>query len=461
MTGKGNKKIQPSEKEVEKILIHLSNEISGILDKNLIGLYLFGSLTYGDFNPDSSDIDLVAIVDNPMNRLQIDRIKQMHIRAKNLFEKWGDRLECSYTPIDLFKKPLPPEKPRPYYGNGVFYEEAPYGNEWIINNYLLYQHGVSLIGPNFRELFEPVDMIEVQKACIRDLFQEWEPKITEDGWLDNSHYQSYLVMNLCRILYTVMCGSAGTKRAAAAWVKNKFKLAWISRLIEAAENWDYTKEMSLKAETIDFIKFTLHEIKKTHLCQDLINHEFYNAYADDFDKIPFHDVLVPLILKHLPASSCEILEVGSGTGALASWMTKLGHHVTCIEPAEKPANKAKEKGLKVCSTTFQNFPARQKFDSILAISSLIHIPRSEMPFQVEKLRQLLKPGGIAFVSFIEGDDEGYEDPTGKGKNRFFSKFTQNELKIMLSPYFSILEIHKIEVKKMNQSFFLIAMRLFN
>lgn len=191
---------------------------------------------------------------------------------------------------------------------------------------------------------------------------------------------------------------------------------------------------------------------------DLTNNEFYNAYADSFDKIPFDGVLIPLILKHLPAFRCAILEIGSGAGALASWLSKLGHNVTCIEPAEKPAKKAIEKGLNVCLMRFQDFSVCQKFDSIIAISSLIHIPRSEMTLQVQKILRLIKPAGIAFVSFIEGDCEGYEDPTGKGKNRFFSKFTQDELNILLSPYFSIIEIHKIEVKKMNQSFFLMVLK---
>lgn len=192
---------------------------------------------------------------------------------------------------------------------------------------------------------------------------------------------------------------------------------------------------------------------------DLLNNEFYNAYAESFDKIPFEDVLVPLILKYLPVASYDILEIGSGTGALALWLSKLGHDVTCIEPAEKPAKKVVEKGLNVCIMRFQDFSLRQKFDSIIAISSLIHIRRSEMILQVQKISQLIKPGGIVFISFIEGDFEGYEDPTGKGKNRFFSKFTQDELNILLSPYFSIIEIHKIEVKKMNQTFFLMVLKI--
>lgn len=42
-----------------------------------------------------------------------------------------------------------------------------------------------------------------------------------------------------------------------------------------------------------------------------------------------------------------------------------------------------------------------------------------MTLQVQKILQLIKPGGIALISFIEGDCEGYEDPAGKGKNLFF------------------------------------------
>lgn len=192
---------------------------------------------------------------------------------------------------------------------------------------------------------------------------------------------------------------------------------------------------------------------------DKINNEFYNAYADSFDKIPFEDVLIPLILKHLSAPYCDILEIGSGAGALALWISKtLGHNITCIEPAEKPAKKATEKGLSVRQMRFQDFSVNQKFDVIFAISSLIHISRSQMPSQIQKMSQLLKANGLVFVSFIEGDCEGYEDPTGKGKNRFFSKFTLDELNTLLSLHFSVIDIHKIEVKKMNQSFFLMVLK---
>jgi 2-polyprenyl-3-methyl-5-hydroxy-6-metoxy-1,4-benzoquinol methylase len=191
---------------------------------------------------------------------------------------------------------------------------------------------------------------------------------------------------------------------------------------------------------------------------DSINNEFYNVYGDHFDKIPFENVLPELISKYVTKSNSKILEIGSGAGALALWMTNLGHDVTCIEPAEKPAEKAREKKLRVHNIKFQDFQVDQKFDYILAISSLIHIPRLEIPFQIKKMSESLEKEGIAFVSFIEGREEGYEDPTNKGKMRFFSKFLEGELTEILSQYFSIVEIHKLEVKKMNQSFFLFVLK---
>ena len=190
---------------------------------------------------------------------------------------------------------------------------------------------------------------------------------------------------------------------------------------------------------------------------DQTNSEFYNEYSEFFDKIPFEDSLIPLILKHLPNLG-NILEIGAGAGALASWMVQRGYDITCLEPAVKPAEKARLKGLNVITKRFQDYSSSSTFDGIIAISSLIHISRSKMPLQIEKLSQLIKHEGTIILSFIEGNVEGYEDPTGKGKMRFFSKFTQDELETLLTPYFSIVESQKIEVKKMNQSFYLMVLK---
>jgi len=85
---------------------------------------------------------------------------------------------------------------------------------------------------------------------------------------------------------------------------------------------------------------------------------------------------------------------------------------------------------------------------------LIHVPKEELPSQIEKISSLLKPQGIFFVSFIEGENEGLEDQTMSGKLRYFAKWRESDLDRLLSPYFNLLESHKIYNKKMDRTFLL-------
>lgn len=192
---------------------------------------------------------------------------------------------------------------------------------------------------------------------------------------------------------------------------------------------------------------------------DNVNVEYYNhAFADYFDKVPFEDVLPNLFLSNVPKHPSEILEIGSGAGALALWMTEQGHNVTCVEPAEVPAEKARQSGLKVHQLRFQDYQTDQKFDSVVAISSLIHIPLSEMSEQIKRIADFLNPDGMAMFSFIEGQGEGFEDPTEKGRQRFFSKFSEHELNDLLQPYFSLIEMKRIKVEVMKQFFLLLVLK---
>lgn len=245
--------------DINEILYTIVQRINGILGDRLIGLYLTGSLSYGGFKRERSDIDLLAILKTPASNPEIELIGKLHADVGKQYAIWSQRIECSYIPLEMLPSISPPKTPRPYFGGGIFFPEAPYGNEWLINQYLLYEHGIALIGPDFKTLAEPVSIEDVQKACIRDLFEEWEPKIADPIYLADSHQQSYVVLNLCRILYTVMRSAAVTKQAAALWAKTEYP-AW-KDLIEAAESWQYGIEMDRKKETIEFIKFVINKVR--------------------------------------------------------------------------------------------------------------------------------------------------------------------------------------------------------
>ncbi len=240
-------------KQIENLLDVWNYKVQEALGQNVVGIYLTGSLTYGDFVPGRSDLDLSVVTKQALNQSEISSVRILHQDLEKNFPDWSQRIECSYIPLDFLPCALPPETPRPWWGFGVLYEDAPYGNEWLINKYFLWKCSVALFGPAFSDLVSEVKMQDVQEACARDLYKEWVPKINDDAWLSDPHQQSYVVLNICRILYTVKAGTAGLKTESAGWVSQTFP-QW-TELVNDALNWKYDESMDRVEETKRLIGF--------------------------------------------------------------------------------------------------------------------------------------------------------------------------------------------------------------
>lgn len=253
------RKITPYQ-EINELLVDWVRGLKNVLGNNIVGIYLSGSLAYGDFVPERSDIDLQAVVRRPLTGDEIKAVESLHKELNNCHPEWAKRMECSYVPLEIMREVFPPKMPRPWWGFDAMYESVLAGNEWLINHYFLSKYGIALEGPDFNSLIPKIDIREVQKASARDLFKEWEPKINDPEWLENSHYQSYLVLNLARILHTVIGGQPGSKKTAAEWVKAAYP-QW-KNLIEEAERWKYGMEIKRKDDVKTFIKFILDQVDK-------------------------------------------------------------------------------------------------------------------------------------------------------------------------------------------------------
>jgi Domain of unknown function (DUF4111) len=250
---------------INLVLTEWMEGLKRLLGQKIVGLYLSGSLAYGDFVPERSDIDLQAVVRGRLTEDELRTVEQLHKEIEQRCPEWANRVECSYVPLELMHELTPPRTPRPWWGFGTFYAVALAGNEWIINHYLLSKHGIALAGPDFKELVPPIDIHSVRQASARDLFQEWVPKLDDAAWLANSHYQSYLVLNLCRILHTVIDGGPKSKKVASQWTKVMYP-QW-KDLIEEAERWRYGKEMRRQGDAAAFLQFAVERAKETRLLQ--------------------------------------------------------------------------------------------------------------------------------------------------------------------------------------------------
>lgn len=248
--------------DINDILVMLTQSVLQIIGDDLIGLYLTGSLTYGDFNPESSDIDFLAVMNQPLSQEKLEQIKKMHARIAESNAKWAKRMEGSYITKDMLVNAPPPQKPktpRPYFNEGRFHNFL-YGNEWTINLHVLYERGIALLGPDLKKIIEPVSIEAVREASKKDLYGEWEPKLKDLHFFQNSHYTAYVILNMCRILYRATHDDVVSKKVASEWAKKELGMPWTD-LIQKAQNWHHGQEMSSADETKAFIKFVISKFK--------------------------------------------------------------------------------------------------------------------------------------------------------------------------------------------------------
>jgi len=79
--------------EIDELLGNLLEYMRQILGKNLTGFYLYGSLVTGDFDAESSDIDLLAVTATDIEFRDFDRLQKMHDDFVSEHPEWDDRIE--------------------------------------------------------------------------------------------------------------------------------------------------------------------------------------------------------------------------------------------------------------------------------------------------------------------------------------------------------------------------------
>jgi hypothetical protein len=73
-------------------------------------------------------------------------------------------------------------------------------------------------------------------------------------------YQSYIVLTLCRILYTLQVGEVTSKLKSASWTKESTGEKWKTLIDHAWEGRHHSQLQADKEDirqTLNFIKFTL------------------------------------------------------------------------------------------------------------------------------------------------------------------------------------------------------------
>jgi predicted nucleotidyltransferase len=236
--------------ELDALLAELRSGLERALGADLVGIYLFGSLALGDFDPASSDVDvLVAVRAEPSDR-QRDALARLHLRLAGR----PYTVECSYVPLAALRRHDP--HLGLHLSIGADWPLAPrrHGPEWVIERAVLRDDGVTLTGPPPATLIAPVAPDELRAAARALLLGFWR---TGDGadpaWLRTRAYQSFAVLSMCRALHTIEFGRPVSKSDAARWALDALP-AHRRTLVERALAWRRDPSPGDPTETVAFVR---------------------------------------------------------------------------------------------------------------------------------------------------------------------------------------------------------------
>jgi SAM-dependent methyltransferase len=117
--------------------------------------------------------------------------------------------------------------------------------------------------------------------------------------------------------------------------------------------------------------------------------------------------LPTLISLLAPGKEDVIIDVGAGTGWIASNVAKYSDEVFALEPNQKRVEhiKAKHPEVKAFSSLANSIPFPPNyFDKLYAVSAFHHFPDQEDV--LEEFRRVIKKGGLLLVNEISGKSFG-------------------------------------------------------
>jgi len=233
-----------------------------VIQNQLTGVYLHGSLAMGCFHPDKSDIDIIVVIEEDLTEEQkLNLIEQivklnMYAPAKGLEISFVKKEYCNPfvypTPFELHFSPAHLQwfqnNPHDYVNKMKGTDKDLAAHFTIINEY-----GVKLYGEEIADVFGAVP----KKDYIDSIWYDIE-NATEDI-LENP---VYIILNLCRVLAYLTDGFIFSKEQGGEWGLLHLDKKYHVLILSALNCYKSSDEMMVKEDiAISFADTLLKKIK--------------------------------------------------------------------------------------------------------------------------------------------------------------------------------------------------------
>ncbi|WP_193615063.1 aminoglycoside adenylyltransferase domain-containing protein [Nocardioides lijunqiniae] len=203
--------------ELVGVLDELATGAQRALGASFLGLHLVGSLALGR-GDEHSDVDFLVVTADRLD--DPGALRDLHARMPDLPSPWASHLEGSYAPVGDLASPMTLGRRWWYVDNG--------SRELVLSDHdnnaharwVLREHGRLVAGSDTRESVAEISSGMLRAEAVgtaRAVAELWEdePASYATAW-----GQPFVVLTLCRVLYTATEGAVTDKTSAARWAKD-------------------------------------------------------------------------------------------------------------------------------------------------------------------------------------------------------------------------------------------------
>jgi len=210
---------QTTPTDLKKFLGAIKADLPVLLKEKLQGIYIYGSLSYGNFGENRSDVDVAVVIKEKLNKAAITKIDNWFKQKKLKANRWHKRAEIDFIQLGDLKELKSNTIKTVRLAGGKLRKTAKMEGIGLdlVN---LREQGIVIFGHSPKKIFPKIPRVFLKKALkekylhLKRNAPKWE-KI--DLW-----NQQFLVSQFCRVLYAVKNNyQAVSKKSATQWaIKN-------------------------------------------------------------------------------------------------------------------------------------------------------------------------------------------------------------------------------------------------
>jgi predicted nucleotidyltransferase len=250
-------------KDLGELLQEIAASFSGILRDNLVGIYLWGSLTYATFDEQCSDVDCIVVTRRDLDEREFSELDGWFKNAGK-HNRWVERIDMRFViDTEFLDKSSKCCGFYPYTGKLVRHGSD--GNPLIWMN--IGQSGIVLCGKDAKLIAPAISDQCLNDALLLELHYLREDLGSNAG--NRSHkafiHNAYAVLTACRILFSAHHRTLVSKDRAYAWAGEILPPTWLPILQNAKRNRRKNRGSStpqLEQDALRFVDFVADRVRQ-------------------------------------------------------------------------------------------------------------------------------------------------------------------------------------------------------